>query len=289
MPSFENESWFLKSMEKVVFGHPTSAKDLTFFSSTVILLLSRNDGDKETKMAERDPIDLIKEQLSKVDGMAGLHLDHEIFKQWHAETRTILEKVFSPRSIHYQNFLALRFREMSVKPFASPEIDKINAARYKKDLENVKNILQGAIKELTLDRTLFRKIQTTPQTVEVSLKGEYFISSGIMEPELIQAIKCAFEESGLNPIHGDEAIEKGEPLHHRIDQIRRAKFGIFDPSCPEKTDVLLELGAALGMGKEVTLLYKKGSSLPETMKQLNRIEYENFSDLTGKLKKKIRL
>ena len=287
MPSFENESWFLKSMEKVVFGHPTSAKDLTFFSSTVILLLSRNDGDKETKMAERDPIDLIKEQLSKVDGMAGLHLDHEIFKQWHAETRTILEKVFSPRSIHYQNFLALRFREMSVKPFASPEIDRINAARYKKDLENVKNILQGAIKELTLDRTLFRKIQTTPQTVEVSLKGEYFISSGIMEPELIQAIKCAFEESGLSPIHGDEAIEKGEPLHHRIDQIRRAKFGIFDPSSPEKTDVLLELGAAIGMGREVIIIYKKGFPLPETIKKLNRIEYENFSDLTEKLKRRM--
>jgi hypothetical protein len=240
-------------------------------------------------MTERDPIDLIKEQLSKLDGMAGLQPDHEIFKEWHAETRTILEKVFSSRSIHYQNFLALRFREMSVKPFASPEIDKINTARYKKDLEHAKNILQGAIKELTLDRTLFKKIQTTPKTVEVSLKGEYFISSGILEPELIQAIKFAFEESGLSPIHGAEAIQKGELLHHRIEQIRRAKFGIFDPSTPEKTDVLLELGAALGMGKEVTLIHRKGSSLPETMKQLSRIEYENFSDLTEKLKKKILL
>ena len=176
-----------------------------------------------------------------------------------------------------------------MKPFASPEIDKINTARYKKDLEHVKNILQGAIKELTLDRTLFKKIQTTPKTVEVSLKGEYFISSGILEPELIQAIKFAFEESGLSPIHGAEAIQKGELLHHRIDQIRRSKFGIFDPSTPEKTDVLLELGAALGMGKEVTLIHRKGSSLPETMKQLSRIEYENFSDLTEKLKKKILL
>jgi hypothetical protein len=238
-------------------------------------------------MTERDPIDLIKEQLSKLDGMAGLHLDHEIFKQWHAETRTILEKIFSSRSIHYQNFLALRFREMSVKPFASPEIDKINTARYKKDLEHVKNILQGAIKELTLDRTLFKKIQTTPKTVEVSLKGEYFISSGILEPELIQAIKFAFEESGLSPIHGAEAIQQRESIHHRIDQIRRARFGIYDPSTPEKTDVLLELGAALGMGKEVTLIHRKGSSLPETMKQLSRIEYDDFSDLTEKLKKRI--
>jgi hypothetical protein len=240
-------------------------------------------------MPERDPIALIKEQLTRVDGMAGLHPDHEIFKHWYTETKTILEKVFSSKSIHYQNFSALRFREMSVKAFASPEIDKINAARYKKDLENVKNILQGAIKELTLDRTLFKKIQTTPKTVEVSLQGECYISSGILEPEMIQAIKFALEGSGLSLIYGTEIIQKGEPLHHRIEQIRRAKFGIFDPSSPEKTDVLLELGAAIGMGREVIIIYKKGFPLPETIKKLNRIEYENFSDLTEKLKKKILL
>ena len=86
-------------------------------------------------MAERDAIDLIREQLNRVDGLAGLHPDHEVFKQWHTEMKTILEKVFSSKSIHYQNFVALRFREVSVKAFASPEIDKINAARFKKDLE----------------------------------------------------------------------------------------------------------------------------------------------------------
>jgi hypothetical protein len=122
-------------------------------------------------MAERDPIELIKAQLNGADEMTGLHADHENFKHWHSETKTILEKVFSSKTFHYQGFLALRFREMSVQAFASAEIEKINAARYKKDLENVKIILQSAIKELTLDRTLFKKIQTTPKTVEVSLKG----------------------------------------------------------------------------------------------------------------------
>jgi hypothetical protein len=144
------------------------------------------------------------------------------------------------------------------------------------------------MKELTLDRTLFKKIQTTPKTVEVTLKGEYFISSGILEPELIQAIKLAFEGSGLNPIHDAETTQKAKSLHQRIDQIKRAKFGIYDLSSPQEADVLLELGAALGMGRDVMILYKKGSSLPETMKRLNRIEYENFSDLTEKLREKVR-
>jgi hypothetical protein len=237
-------------------------------------------------MAEKDPIDLIREQLNRMEGMAGLHPDHEVFKQWHTETKTILEKVFSSKSIHYQNFLALRFREMSIKAFASHEIDKMNAARFKKDLENVRNILQSAIKELTLDRTLFKKLQTTPTTVEISLKGEYFISSGIEESEMIQAIERAFEGGGLSPISGTEIIRKGESLHHRIDQIRRARFGIFDLSRPEKTEALLELGIALGLGREVTLICKKGYPLPEVAKSLNRIEYEDFSDLTEKLKKR---
>ena len=238
-------------------------------------------------MPERDPIDLIKDQLNRLEEMAGLHAEHENFKHWHSETKMILEKAFSSKSIHYQNFLALRFHEMSVKAFASTEIDKINAIRFKKDLENVKNILQSAIKELTLDRTLFKKIQTTPKTVEVTLRGEYFISSGIDEPEFIQAVKAAFERSELIPILGSEAPRKGESLQQRIDQIRRSKFGIYDLSTSKKPDAFLELGAALGLGKEVILIYRKGSPLPEMMKSLGQIEYENLSDLTEKLRKKV--
>ena len=238
-------------------------------------------------MAERDPIDLIKDQLNRIEELAGLHADHENFKHWHSETKTILEKIFGSRSIHYQNFLALRFREMSVKTFASAEIDKINAARYRKDTENSKNILQSAIKELTLDRTLFKKIQTTPKTVEVTIKGEYFISSGIEESDLLKAIENALEGSELSPIPDMETSRKVESLHQRIDQIKRSKFGIYDLSAPENTDAYLELGAALGMGKEVIMIYKKGTPLSDTMTKLNRIEYEGLSDLTEKLRKKV--
>jgi hypothetical protein len=175
---------------------------------------------------------------------------------------------------------------MSVKAFASTEIEKINAARFKKDIENVRNILQSAIKELTLDRTLFKKIQTTPKTVEVTLQGEYFISSGIDEPDLIQAVRNAFEGSGLIAILGMKASEKGESVYQRIDQIKRSKFGIYDLSTPEKIGTLIELGAALAMGKDAIIVCKKGIPLPEMMKQLNQIVYENMADLTEKLRKK---
>ncbi len=230
-------------------------------------------------MTERDPIDLIREQLNKMEGMAGLHFEHEGFKNWHAETKAILEKAFGILSIHYQSFVALRFREMTIKAFASPEIDKINTARFKKDLENARNLLQSAIKELTLDRTLFKKIQTTPKTVEVLIKGEYFISSGIQQPEIVQTIASAFEGSGLSSVCGAQGVRQ------RIDQIRLSRFGIYDLSVPEKTEVLLELGMALAMGKEILIICEKEAVLPDLLKLLRRIEYENPPDLAEKLKK----
>ncbi len=234
-------------------------------------------------MAERDPIDLLREQLNGIEGLTSLHANHEAFKKWHDETKAILEKAFGPKSIHCQSFLALRFQEMGKTPFASPEIDKINAARYKRDLEIVRNILQGAIKELTLDRTLFKKIQTTPRSVEVTLKGDYYLSSGIDQPGLTQAIHMAFEGSGLSPLQG-----KDVSFHQRIEQIRRSQFGIYDLSV-ENADVLLELGAALAMGKKSLILCKKGASLPETIRSLDRIEYEEPASLTERLRKEIKV
>jgi hypothetical protein len=138
-----------------------------------------------------------------------------------------------------------------------------------------------------LDRTLFKKLQTTPKTVEVILKGDYFISSGIQEVALIQAIETAFEESGLSPIRGMETIQKKKDFHHRVDQIRRARLAIYDLSTYETTETLLELGIALGLGMEVILICKKGSPFPETVKSLQPLEYEKLSDLTEKLRKKI--
>jgi len=267
-------------------------KGLTFGSVIDILQFSNSlDGQgKPAKgwkegMTERDPIDVIREQLGKVDGLAGGHPEHDLFLSWHSETKAVLEKIFSSRSIHYQSFVALRFREVSAKGFASPEIDKINAGRYRRDLESVKNVLQGAIKELTLDRTLFKRIQTTPKTVDVALKGEYFICSGILDPEMNQAIEKAFEGSGLTPVCTLEARGKGLPLRDRIEQIKRARFGIYDVSGTGKDDVLLELGAAIGQGKEIFLLRKKGSTLPAAVRDFHSVEYEDAADLSERLKK----
>ncbi len=235
-------------------------------------------------MAERDPIDVIKEQITRADALSDLTPDQELFKTWQTETKSILDKIFTSKSVHYQNFVALRFRVTDVKVFASPEIDKMNSARFKKDLENAKAMLQSAVKELTLDRTLFKRIQTTPKSVEVSLQGEYYLSSVTSDPQIRRTIQSVCEAAGLKPVSTEG--DRGESLSSRIDQIRRARLGIYDLSADSLSDSLLELGIALGMGKEVTVLCKRGCAVPEIILQLGPIEYEGTSDLAEKLRKK---
>ncbi len=52
---------------------------------------------------------------------------------------------------------------------------------------------------------------------------------------------------------------------------------------------ILELGAALALSREVILICRKGSVLPDAIRHLDRIEYEQPSDLTERLRKKIRI
>ena len=55
-------------------------------------------------MAEGDPVEVIREQLGRVDSLSGLHSEHDLFLSWHSETKTIQEKIFSSQSIHRQRF-----------------------------------------------------------------------------------------------------------------------------------------------------------------------------------------
>lgn len=233
-------------------------------------------------MVEKDPIEILKNQLNKVDTLSGLHFEHDLFRAWQGETKKVLEEVFTNKSIHTQNFLALKFREISIKGFSSPEIDRINSVRFKKDLENARKILQSAIKELTIDRTIFKKIQTKPKTVELSIKGEYFISSGIKDSELTKAITSAYDDSGLSPIYGVDSY-KEDPIY-KYDLIKKGLFFIYDISAINDKDSFLEFGIAIGLGKEIILISRGNSPIPEWVKSFKFIQYETPSELTEKLK-----
>ncbi len=89
---------------------------------------------------------------------------------------------------------------------------------------------------------------------------------------------------GLSSITG-----KDFPFPQRIDQIKRAQFGIYEVSNPEHLDTFIELGAAIGLGKKVHVIFGKGSLPPETIKPLDPIEYDGLPSLTERLRKAAKL
>ena len=121
------------------------------------------------------------------------------------------------------------------------------------------------------------------------LSTDRLVSPPAIKLDTLHAIESAFEESGLKAIRDDETQKKSGGITSRIDQIKRSRFGIYDLSGPDSTHALLELGIAVGLGRELFVLHKKGTPLPEALKSFERVEYEHLSELTEKLKKRLRI
>ena len=83
-------------------------------------------------------------------------------------------------------------------------------------------------------------------------------------------------------------MRQGDILTEKIvPKIRSTRFGIYDLSNPDKPNVFLELGVAIGMGKPYLIICERGTKLPSDVLGLDRIEYESYVDLTRQLKAKV--
>jgi predicted nucleotide-binding protein len=106
--------------------------------------------------------------------------------------------------------------------------------------------------------------------------------------DLRRAIDEALADSGLTPYYADNEVRQGHILTEKIvPKIRSTRFGIYDLSNPDKPNVFLELGAAIGMGKPYLIICERGTKLPSDVLGLDRIEYDSYVDLTRQLRAKI--
>jgi len=106
--------------------------------------------------------------------------------------------------------------------------------------------------------------------------------------DLRRAIDEALAGSGLTPYYADNEVRQGHIFMDKIlPKIRATRFGIYDLSNPEKPNVFMELGAAIGMGKPYFIICRQGTKLPSDVLGLDRIEYDSYVDLTGQLKAKV--
>ncbi|KAB2946449.1 MAG: nucleotide-binding protein (plasmid) [Candidatus Methanoperedens sp.] len=115
----------------------------------------------------------------------------------------------------------------------------------------------------------------------------YFVAhgfSGGMSEDFQQAINLAFIETGLKALYWDREFKSGEHILKKIEErILTTQFGIYDIT-NQNPNVSLELGLAKGAGKSLYIICQKGTKILSDLQGLERIEYEDYKDLTNKIK-----
>ena len=124
-------------------------------------------------------------------------------------------------------------------------------------------------------------------------KYDYFVACDFKIPDkddLINSIKAAFEGTSMIGYYADlEVRANGEPILNKIEEmIHSTEFGIYEISTNNQ-NVSLELGLAKGAKKRFYILAKKGTLIPSDLQGMDRIEYDDYQQLTERIRQKIAL
>jgi hypothetical protein len=102
----------------------------------------------------------------------------------------------------------------------------------------------------------------------------------------LNAIKRATTQHGIEAVRVDEIEHSKKITDVILEQLRRARFLVCDIST-ERPNVYYELGFAHGIGKEVILVAREGTTLHFDIKDYNVIFYKSYSDLESRVAKRI--
>ena len=122
---------------------------------------------------------------------------------------------------------------------------------------------------------------------------DYFVAYDFKIPDkddLINAIKVAFEGTSMNGYYADLEIKaNGKHIFNKIEEmIQSTEFGIYEISTNNQ-NVSLELGLAKGAKKRFYILAKKGTLIPSDLQGMDRLEYDDYHQLTEIIRQKIAL
>lgn len=102
----------------------------------------------------------------------------------------------------------------------------------------------------------------------------------------LNAIKRATDSHGIHGVRVDEIEHSGRITDVILQKVKSARFLICDITY-ERPNVYYELGYAHGAGREVILVAKEGTSLHFDIKDYNVIFYRNYSELEGRVEKRV--
>ena len=104
--------------------------------------------------------------------------------------------------------------------------------------------------------------------------------------DVLNAIKRAMKKYEIDCKRVDEVPHSGKITDLILEYIKISKYLVCDIT-KERPNVYYELGYAHGIGREVILIAKHGSSMHFDIKDYNTIFYRNLTDLESSLEKRI--
>jgi hypothetical protein len=102
----------------------------------------------------------------------------------------------------------------------------------------------------------------------------------------LNAIKRATAQHGIDAVRVDEIEHSKKITDVILEQLSGSRFLVCDIST-ERPNVYYELGYAHGIGKEVILVAREGTTLHFDIKDYNVILYKSYSDLEFRVAKRI--
>ncbi len=116
--------------------------------------------------------------------------------------------------------------------------------------------------------------------------GEYFVAHEV-SPEKIEdlrhALKKGLDSRQLKPYTADQDIRPGHILCKIAAKIQTTAFCIFDlpqsPANPSATNVYLELGIAIGLGRPFILVKNDRATVPSLLEGLDTFGFSSYSGL----------
>jgi len=186
------------------------------------------------------------------------------------------------------NFNANNFSKTEVKPLLTeilkifPELETTNLipTTDTPTTESIDDSKKGYLPGPFSPIPLSEKVSDKKVFVIMSFKPEhrdaYFVA---IEPTLLKL--------GFEPIRVDQIQHNKTVTSEIVNQIEKAAFVVGDLT-GERPNVYYEIGWAHRADKEVVLVARKGSAVHFDVSAINRIEYEDYTELCSALDKRIR-
>lgn len=186
------------------------------------------------------------------------------------------------------NFNANNFNKTEGKPLLKdiqkifPEVEATNlipsndSSSGENLEEGKKSYLPGPFSPIPLSEKVSDKKVFVIMSFKPEHRDAYFVA---IEPTLIKL--------GFDPVRVDQIQHNKTVTSEIVNQIEKAAFVVGDLT-GERPNVYYEIGWAHRADKEVVLVAKKGSAVHFDVSAINRIEYDDYTELCSALDKRIR-